>query len=431
MNGSLAVDPRTWAAREQGSALLWLALAIVLVTRLAAVLGLPVEQSSDMSWYHARALELLDRGSYSENGVPTAYWPVGYPAFLAGVLALGGRSVLVGQLANVALSLLCVVLLYRWSLARFASARVAGVAALLLALYPNHVGYSVGLYSEPLFTAMLLGICLLARPDAGAARIAAAGLLAGLATLVKAQTMLLGPVLLLVLCWGGWSLASLRGAIGRAALATLVMVAVLAPWTYRNAVVMGKAVPVSTNGGMSLLAGNNPAMTTSLGNDYNDDSDLVRSVRFSVADQVAADARAKAAAWQWIRDNPGTFVALMPKKLFRLWASDGESEWVFQSGYKAYETQRLWFRGVRVVNQLFYFALLAGCAWAWWRMRRPEQPAALAVPMMVAFFSLLCMVFSGQSRYHAPLMPFIAAYAAWTWVAWRQRGPAASARADR
>lgn len=400
---------------------MWVALALLLLTRLALVLGVPVTQSSDLAWYYSRAMELVSSGSYSERGVPTAYWPVGYPAFLAGVLAVGGRSVLAGQLANVALSALCLVLLYHWCVQRFESTRVAGVAALLLAIYPNHMGYSVGLYSEPLFTALLLAIFLLVQPDAGWGRVIAAGVLVGLATLVKAQMLLLGPLLLLVLAWSKWRIAALGPAIVRAGLATLAMVAIVAPWTYRNAIVMGAPVPVSTNGGMSLLSANNPSMTTGLGYDFREDDDLVRSARFSVADQVAADRRAKALALAWIRENPGTFLALMPKKLFRLWFPDGESEWIFQAGYPSYDSHWVLFRGARVLNQIYYLAVLAAFAWALWRGPRPKGPADVGVPFMVVFFSLLSMVFSGQSRYHAPLMPFIMGYAAWAWVSWRQR----------
>ena len=421
MKANLGGGSRGLAVRDDGRALLWIALALLLLTRLTLVLGVPVTQMSDMAWYYGRAVEMLNSGSYSEHGVPTAFWPVGYPAFLAGVLAIGGRSVLAGQVANVALSALCLVLLYKWCVQRFESARVAGVAALLLALYPNHMGYSVGLYSEPLFTALLLGMFLLVQPDAGWARMVAAGVLAGLATLVKAQMLLLGPLLLFLLAWGEWRIAALGPAFARAVLGTLVMAATVAPWTYRNAVVMGAPIPVSTNGGISLLSANNPSMTTGLGYDFRDDDNLVRSARFSVSDQVAADRRAKAAALAWIRENPGTFIALMPKKLFRLWFPDGESEWIFQAGYEFYDAHWVLFRSARVLNQIFYLSVLAAFAWALWRGPRPRGPAEIGVPFMVVFFSLLSMVFSGQSRYHAPLMPFIMGYAGWAWVVWRQR----------
>lgn len=417
--------PTTGEARPEkvdGRRLFMLAVLLLLATRLCLVLSLEVRQWSDLEWYFARAVELLETGRYAERGVSTAFWPVGYPAFLAGVLWLTSPSALAGQLANVALSLTCMVLLHRWCLRHFDDQRVAGAAALLFALYPNQMGYSAGLYSEPLFTALLLALVLLMQPRTSLWRIAAAGFVAGLATLVKAQTMLLAPLLLFVLSLPQLSASGLRSALRQGALGTLVMAATIAPWTYRNWLVLGSPVPVSTNGGMSLLAGNNPAMTTGLGEDFNDRHPIVAAVQFSVADQVDADRRARAAAWGWVRDNPGQFVALMPKKLFRLWALDGESEWLYQAGFASYEKHRLAFRSMRVLNQAYYVALLVGFLFAWRVWFAPRNPAAWPVPIMITFFSALSMIFSGQSRYHSPLMPFIIGYAAWAIFNWHRKG---------
>ena len=394
----------------------WSALAFLLISRLALILSLEVVPSSDMSWYYARAMELLATGRYAENGVPAAYWPIGYRAFLAASMASFGHKVLVGQLANLALSALCLVVLHRFCMDRFGDRRLAGVAVVLLAIYPNHMGYSVGLYSEPLFTLLLLVLVTFTRPGAGFGRFALMGVLVGLATLVKTQMLLLGPMLLFLLGLRDWSAQAVISSAYRAVFAALFMALTILPWTFRNQIVLGAPVLVSTNGGMSLLSGNNPSMTPSLDHDFNDDDPLFKAVNFSVADQVAADQRAKVAAFGWIVDNPGKFITLMPKKVFRLWAPDGESEWLYQAGYSNYEQKKIWFRAVRVVNQLFYFLLLAGFGYAVTRCMVLRDPATLVVPVTMLFFTALSMVFSGQSRYHAPLMPFVIAYAAFTCV---------------
>ena len=122
-----------------------------------------------------------------------------------------------------------------------------------------------------------------------------------------------------------------------------------------------------------------------------------------------------------IGSNPGRFVALMPKKLFRFWVPDGESDWLFQAGYAGYDAHQATFRAVRIVNQVYYVALLLLCAWALPKVVNRRQPATWAFPLMLLFFSALSMVFSGQSRYHAPLMPFVIACAAFSCVRWHQR----------
>ena len=389
------------------------ALLLLVLIRLLPVLSIEVVPASDMAWYYQRAVGIVQTGQYAEGGRPTAYWPVGYPGFMAGIFAIFGTSVQVAQLANVALSLLVAVLLYQWCIRQFASRWVGLCAVCLLAVYPNQVGYSLGLYSEPLFTALLLSICLLVRPDASAMRLLAAGVLAGLTTLVKTQMLLLVPPLVILLSLRAWRWRDLTDGLLRALLVCLVMLATIAPWSWRNLVVMGAFIPVSSNGGMSLLAGNNPAMTTSLFTDYDDSSDLVKQVGFSASDQVAADRRARAAAWQWIRENPATFIGLMPKKLFRFWLPDGESEWALHMGYAGYEAHRTPIRALRFLNQAYYFLLLGAMLlglrrWVDWR-----RPETLVLPLLCVYFSAISMVFSGQSRYHAPLMPFVIACAAW------------------
>jgi 4-amino-4-deoxy-L-arabinose transferase-like glycosyltransferase len=404
-NGSMKRDYR---------ALLWSTLAVMIISRLALILLIEVEPTSDMGWYYTRAIGLFETGRYQENGVPTAYWPVGYPAFLAGVMALGGTSVLTAQLANLALSVIGAVLLYRLCIRNFGSPRIATFAVCLLAAYPNHMGYSLGLYTEPLYTALLLLMWTLTKPDARISSIVAAGVVAGLATLVKTQMLLLTPPLIFILSVRVWTQRDVIMALRNAIFASTVMLLTIAPWTLRNYHVMGAFIPVSTNGGMSLLAGNNPSMTFDLRTDYNDSDPLFRQVNFSVADQVAADQRARETAWQWIGDNPVKFVSLMPKKLIRLWLPDGESEWNLQRGFANYEKWKFEFRTVRVINQVYYFLLLAGFIFALIRCVRLREPQTLAIALTIVYFTVLSLVFSGQSRYHAPLMPLVIMYAAWT-----------------
>jgi hypothetical protein len=43
-----------------------------------------------------------------------------------------------------------------------------------------------------------------------------------------------------------------------------------------------------------------------------------------------------------------------------------------------------------------------------------EACRGLAATAVVGYFTAVCMVFSGQSRFHFALMPSVALYAAWT-----------------
>ena len=121
--------------------------------------------------------------------------------------------------------------------------------------------------------------------------------------------------------------------MGKALLVYAAMAVIVLPWTVRNYLVFDAFVPVSTNGGFTLLTGNNPSAQGG----YTDNDPLVRKVSHSVSGQVAADHLATSLALTWIREHPAAFVALIPKKVWRLWAPDGEGEWAFKSGFNHYD----------------------------------------------------------------------------------------------
>jgi Dolichyl-phosphate-mannose-protein mannosyltransferase len=426
----------------------WAPVVVGLVLRLLVVLAMPLPPSSDALWYFERAQEMLATGRYAEEGVSTAFWPVGYPAFLALVSAPVGNEVWPGQWANALLAVALMALLYRWCMQLWGDWRVASTAAWLLALYPNHIAYTGQLLTEPLYAVLVLALVVLAQSQQLPARWFFVGLLAGLASLVKAQTVLFAPLLvgLLVFVQGTGRSApnqTMAYAVRAWLLAMLAMAATVLPWTLRNANVMGAPVPVSTNGGISLLIGNNDDMYWGQVRSYVQDAALVKEARFSVADQVQADQRARALALGWMAQHPGQFLGLMPLKACRQWCLDGEAEWAYQSTYADYAQQAWAFRTVRVLNQIYYFALLALCVGAlvpyWlrklkaWRSARGaagRQPASqqggpakaarwsradlrhAVLPLMFIYFTALAMVFFGLPRYRFHLMPLVIGYAA-------------------
>ena len=69
--------------------------------RLLSVICLDTTPTSDAAWYFERAVGLANGAGYSEGGLPTAFWPIGYPGILSALFALFGSKVIVGQLANV------------------------------------------------------------------------------------------------------------------------------------------------------------------------------------------------------------------------------------------------------------------------------------------------------------------------------------------
>jgi len=247
--------------------------------------------------------------------------------------------------------------------------------------------------------------------------------------LTKAQTLFIPA--LLVGAW--WVVARQRGRlfsyVARVAIPYAGMAVVILPWTVRNYMAFNDFVFISTNGRATLLTGNNPSASGG----YNEKDALVKQVPHDVAGQVANDRLAGALAIRWIRDNPVAFAALVPRKIWRLWAPDGEAEWSYEAGFKGYDNYSWLFRILRDFNQAYYifllvfFALSAVCFLRRWDAL---SPYAVTGFVLAAYFTLISVVFSGQSRFHFPLMPWVAMYTAWTITLWRRcentgRGPVA------
>src|SRR5690242_18160662 len=85
------------------------------VVRLLWIWFVDAEQVRDFLWFDKFARNIAGGRGYSINGIPTGYWPIGYPGFLGALYSLLGTSVLIGKLFNIALYLGAVFLTYRFS----------------------------------------------------------------------------------------------------------------------------------------------------------------------------------------------------------------------------------------------------------------------------------------------------------------------------
>ena len=390
---------------------------LFLALRAVLVFSIPVEiSSSDAGWFLQRGLSIARGEGYAEGGYPTAYWPVGYPGFLGVLFYLFGQDQLVGQIANLLLAAATFFLQLELTRKIFNSEAAARLGVLLLTIYPNHAGYTAFTLTEIYFTFLLLLGIYIYLVRRGWIWVLVSGLVFGLATLTKPQVIFLpGLLVLLKLLYRG-NTSNVRDDILKGFVIYLMMAAVLVPWAVRNSQFFGQTVLISTNGGATLLTGNNPSADGS----YIENDPLVAQRNFSVRDQVEADRRAKELALNWIKENPGRFIQLVPLKIWHLWAKDGEIEWGYQSEYPHYQEHRRIFRSVRWINQIFYSLLLAGSLGAAVLLikngRGVTWPWVLFGYCLIIYLTLISMVFSGQSRFHFPAMPWIIMYASWASV---------------
>lgn len=403
-----------------------LAIWAIFLGLRVAVLFIPVDQTSDALWYDLRAMMLASGQGYLDNhGEPTAFWPPGWPIALSLVYAQFGASKVALGLFNLASALLTEALTLALGRRLFGNEAAARSGLLLLAVYPNSIGYVPLALTEVFYTLLLMAGCWILVIRDNRLQLVTAGVIFGLATLVKAQTLVVIP-LIFAIDWlrvrGAWK--RLPRMLGEGLIVLGVAMLTVLPWTIRNHEVMGAWIPISTNGGYTLLTGNHDRAT----GDYSPDAPVVdRLVARGDLDEITRDRAAHRMGLAWIVGNPGKFARLAPQKLARLWLPDGEAEWAYQAGTPRYAMFAPLFQGVRYLNQAYYAVLMIGFAAAfivmlvrrnrdgqrrtgWWLL-----PYAIA-----AYPSAIAVVFSGQSRFHYPVMPWVCMTVGWLIVfAWQ------------
>lgn len=372
---------------------------------------------------YVRAAEQLARGEgYTQRILheanaprPTAFYPVGFPAVLAGVRLLGGGLRGDRWLQVFASSALVPI---AYLLARRARHRRAGrAAAWAAALWPAGIFLSSTWLAEPVFA---LGVGLSLLPYAYARRrqlpyaLALAALGLGLTAYLRASS--LPMVALIGLAAGDRPRLSLpRRALtaGLAALAlTLVAVVPLTPWAYRNWRLLGAPVLVSTNGGVNLLLGTRgEGGFVSLDAKEPCKSDPLREVE---RDRCYAR-RARAA----ILSEPLSWTARGLIKFAHTFGHESAMAQCFGEGLvslsdEARRAWRLWALGLCRVGYLpLLAAAIAGGLQIARRGSRRMRAILFAPPLALA---LLHTVYIGGDRYHAAVAPMLIALAGIGWA---------------
>lgn len=385
----------------------------------------------DATFYDWAARHLMTGNGYLwVTGEPTAYFPPGYPLLLAGVYWLFWPSLGVAQLFNVFLG--TTTCLFTYLIGRQAYGETVGITgAAILAAFPSDV-FSVGTtMSEVAFGFMLTGslAAFLAMDRSGAsrrpARWLAVGMLTGAAALVRGMALLVP--LVYVACW--WFRVGLSKLLWRRTLwLGLGFIAVIAPWTIRNWVVMGGPILLSTDAAHVLLNSHSPVAR---GGQSLATSGLRRELLGQYDDlprqqkEVAMQRAQIRYALGYMLTHPLEELRLWPDRFRMLYVSDhwpyfslGESPKMGKRRLMAEPWQSRWSR----IADGYFYAVAALAAVGFLLAWLPGRRAGLLVPMMVLYFHVLYVVFFyGSPRLHAPFVPLLAILAALslTWPALR------------
>ena len=333
----------------------------------------------------------------------SAWKPPLYPLWVGLWYAIAGHHPFAVRLAQVPLG--AVTIFLSWVLARrLFCARVATVAALVVALYPLAFQYEELLYSESLATPLtiLALIVILTRPPTWR-RALACGALIGVTLLVRTSDVFLfaGAIV-------AWSLATgWRGGIALTALAVLTCVLVVAPWTVRNAIVEHGFVPVAIDdaaayGTFNAQAAHDPVWPYAW---RPEPPDAVRlfSPQHPLSD-ITLHSRLLHLATTYIDAHPTSVpAAFFWNGLSRLW----------DIRHRARSLDEVHFEGrsrfVTNVGLDIYDVLLPLALIGLWRARR-RRALVLGV-LAVALGASIVFTADSGTRYRAPLEPLIAVLA--------------------
>lgn len=240
-----------------------LVVVLALAARLAMVAygATRFPPADDGTFYHVVASRIAEGLGYTwawPDGAVTiaAHYPVGYPALMAVGYAIFGAHAGVAMAMNALLGALAALAAH--SLAGRTAPRAPALAAgLFVAFEPALVLYTPALMTEAVSGALLVSAGAFAacdRPRRFTVRAIVAGLVLGVAVLVRPELLLLSPVIGLVATRG----LGVRRSAAAVAIVLFASLAVCAPWTARNCAKLERCALVSVNGGWNLYIGSSP-----------------------------------------------------------------------------------------------------------------------------------------------------------------------------
>jgi 4-amino-4-deoxy-L-arabinose transferase-like glycosyltransferase len=418
------------ARRWHGAVALAL-LGIGFGLRVWWALAIEPRQVSDARTYPAIAAGLAEGQGYRIGGLPTAYFPIGYPLLLAGVRLVFGTTPSVARMVNAVCGLITLYALFALARALTNSRASALLTLLLFVLYPADIGFTAVTLSQAIFNTLGLAGCALCLSSSspGAGRLLTAGVLLGWATLTRHQGAVL--VALIAVAWLLQPKNQRSRPSTRIALLLAAFLVTMTPWTVRNALGLRGFVPIATNGGVNLYIGNNPRATGR----YNFSRKVVEPLMAAAPNpkrgghnEVVFDRHASRLAWQYVAQHPKAALALWPRKLGYLYLDDdGFAAWLRKLPDRA---QIDTVARANTLNKKYYVGLLGlgaigACSAALELMlRRKTLRSLLWFPAAVVFtFTALHMLTFGSSTYHHPMMPWIVIYAGYALSSpWRYAG---------
>ncbi|MCC7418302.1 MAG: glycosyltransferase family 39 protein [Acidobacteria bacterium] len=402
--------------------LLWVGL-LAFALRAAYVLAYPQigRTCEDCRFYHEVATNVAEGRGFlggfasetfagpAERLLPEVGMGPIYPLTIAAVYRTAGRSMAIVALVQALMGALAAVLAAL--IGSWFGRRTGTIAGVLAAASPALIAYSGVLLTETTLSLLLAAaVCLIGSGDAAHAaglpprpRAALAGLVLGVATLLRPECVLLVPLAVAAIWWRGGPART-----SAAAVAAIVACLTIAPWTIRNYRVFGRPILVTAVGGNALY------IATTGWDEWPADDPELRAIVAGL-DYVRQNEALGRAGLANIGRNPGQYLAYSLRRVPVFWIS---SQTTYVRGlsdrYAAYFERG---QHARLAAKLSLLALslasvalgFAGLVLAW---RRGPRYRTLVVAGPIAIVFLVHVFLYASPRYQVPLLPLLLVFAA-------------------
>jgi 4-amino-4-deoxy-L-arabinose transferase-like glycosyltransferase len=329
---------------------------------------------------------LSGQGFVMTAGQPYGFRSPGFPFFLTLLYVLFGHAYSLARLANVWLGALTCLLAYVFA-KRVWRWQTGIIASLGVAVHPLLVYLTGIIYPECLIlflVAVVFVLTIRAAPSRRIEEMVPLALVSGYLVYLRPSLLLFG---LAQIAWVWLSYETVRKRLLASIVLVGLIILVIAPWSVRNYLAFNKFVWMSTSGGITLWASNNPladggwiepSPATWLGPDPPVD---LRG--WPGLTETESEARFQTEAVNWIRGHPAEFLSLLPRKIARAWSLNFGNE-ARQTSLPA---------AVSVAYSVFLVICLAGFVLSLARWRD-----LMALYLLIMVSTLTTLVFYGSTR---------------------------------
>lgn len=398
-----------------------LSLIIVsaLLVRLAIAVFFTPPLLQDEIEYVAIAQSLYHGNGFSVDGTPTAYRAPAYPTFVAAVFTAFGESVVPVRIIQAfadTLSCLFIFLIAK----RFFSGTTPYIAASLYAIFPGNALYVSLLFSESIFTTLLLAIIFFYTKESLRNSFSwkiMIGTLLAILTLLRQNA----PILLFAfIVWEVIRFYSWKTMWRRNILIVLSSFLFLFPWIIRNKIQFDH-FSLTSNGGINFWIGHNQSANGSY-KYLTHNNPLER-----VSGEFERSALGYKEGMDFLLHHPTEEVKLLFLKFAHFFEPDFSlmQSLQYKPEWKMYQRSILVYREFSpviffVLHFLTAMVVIAGL-WSLIFAQDSKYQYLLLVRLIIVFWICSHLIFFGVARFRLPIMPFFIAMTAYSLEVWKAK----------